>query len=468
MADLEGLAARCELLARETLKLASQGKRLLIATHVDADGLASGSIVFRALVRKRADIALRSLPDLDPTRIRTLADAGYDFYIFTDLASALVEELESAFDGRFLIIDHHQLAETDLTKSSVLNAWQYGLDGGREACSSTMAYTFATAMDQTNTDLSYLAVVGAVADRQDGGRGRSLTALNRVALDDAVRAGLVAVSNDLTLTGRQTRPVHEALALTSSPYLPGLSGSKDTALSALVQAGMKLQDGARWRTISELSPEEKMKLTEVVAGAIASSGGASDAVAGLVGEVYELRYEDPLTPLKDAREFATMLNACGRMGAAGVGMAMCLGDRGEALRNAMKVLSDYRLGISTAVQGLMGDTSRMEHHGRVVLVRANGMVDERILGPVTSIITSNPAFKDKVVVAVTDSGDSELKISSRVGDSFEGEVNLGMTLREAAEAVKGVGGGHTMAAGAKIPASAAATFSKLVVEKMAN
>jgi len=467
MADLEGLMARYESLSRETLTLASQGKKILVVTHIDADGLASGATIFASLSRRGADVAVRSIPDLDPRRIRELAEANYDYYIFTDLASALVEELEASLDGRFLIIDHHQLAAPDLAKASVLNVWQYGYDGGREACSSTMAYFFASTMDKGNSDLSYLAVVGAVADRQDAGQGRSLTGLNRKALDESQAAGVVTTSNDLTFTGRQTRPIHEALALTSTPYMPGLTGSKDAVLAALIQAGLRLKDGARWRTISELTSDEKMKLTEVIAGTIAQSGGATDAVASLVGEVYDLEHEDSLTSLRDAREFATLLNACGRMGAAGVGMAICLGDRGDALKTAMKTLSEYRLGISSAVQGLMSDSSRMELHGRLVLVRANGLVDERLLGPVTSIITSSPAFKDKVVVALTNSGESEVKVSSRVGDSFEGDVNLGVVLREAAEVVKGVGGGHTMAAGAKIPSSSAASFSKLVVEKIA-
>lgn len=458
--------ARCGSVSREALTLAGQGKKILVVTHIDADGLASGSIIFASLTRKGADAAVRSIPDLDPRRIKELEDAEYDFYIFTDLASALVEELETALDGRFLIIDHHQLAASDLAKPLILNAWQHGYDGGKEACSSTMAYFFATSLDRRNRDLSYLAVVGAVADRQDTGQGRSLTALNRRALEEAEAAGLVTVSNDLTFTGRQTRPIHEALALTSSPYMPGLTGSKDAVLATLIQAGMRLKDGSRWRTISELTTEERMKLTEVIAGVVARSGGATEAVAGLVGEVYDLPYEDSFTPLRDAREFATLLNACGRMGVAGAGMAVCLGDRGEALKTAMKTLSEYRFGISTAVQGLMGDSSRLEQHGRLVLVRANDLVDERLLGPVTSIISSSPSFKDKVVVALTNSGDTDLKVSSRVGDSFEGGVNLGVVLREAAEAVKGVGGGHTMAAGARIPSSAAASFSKLVVEKI--
>ena len=97
---------------------------------------------------------------------------------------------------------------------------------------------------------------------------------------------------------------------------------------------------------------------------------------------------------------------------------------------------------------------------------AAGLVDEKLLGPVASILTSSPEYRDKVVVALTESKDSELKVSSRVGDSFTGSVNLGLIMRESAEAVKGVGGGHTMAAGAKIPASEAENFRRLVAERI--
>jgi len=464
--DLEGLLGRLDVISRDILKLSGQGKKILVVTHIDADGLTSGSIVFASLARKGGNIAIRSVQDLDPHTIEVLQGQGYDFLIFTDLGSALVTELERAFDGRFLVIDHHQLADSDLRNSSVVNAWQYSYDGGREACSSAMAYLFAIAVDATNRDLSYLAVVGAVADRQDSGPGRALTAINRRALEDAQSAGLVTVTKDLTLTGRETRPVHEAVALTSNPFLPGLSGSKDAVLAALLQAGLKLKEGSRWRTASELSTEERMRLTDVIAAALGAREGATDALVGLIGEVYTCVCEDSFTPLRDAREFATLLNACGRMDAAGIGIAICLGERGAALKTAMQILSEYRLKINSAIQGLFADTSRIQEHGSVVLLRGERLVDEKLLGPVTSIIASSPTFRDKVVIGSSSSGESELKISSRVGDSFQGSVNLGLVMRAAAEAVKGVGGGHSMAAGAKIPSSAADAFSKIVLEKV--
>ncbi len=422
--------------------------------------------MFSCLARKGADVTVRSIPDLDRKRIRDLQGQGNDFVVFTDLAATLGSELEDSLDGRFLAIDHHQIPEEYAARPYFLNAWQYGYDGGREACSSTMAYFFASTMDPANVGLSHLAVVGAVADRQDAGPGRALTGLNRKALEQAQSAGLVRVAKDLLLMGRETRPIHESIAFTSTPFLPGLSGSKDAVLASLLQSGIAIKDGSRWRTAAELSGDEKMKLTEMIAGSFGASGGATEAVSGLFGEVYTLVSEDAFTPLRDAREFATLLNACGRMGMAGVGMALCLGDRGAALRDAMKTLADYRMSINRAVQGLTGDNARSVLHGSVVLVRGDDLVDEKLLGPVISIITAQQ-FKDKVVVATARSGESELKVSSRVGDAYAKSVNMGVVMREAAEAVEGVGGGHSMAAGAKIPSSKVDAFSKLVLEKIA-
>ena len=466
MADLEGLLARYRSLVPALMEVARSGKRILIVTHVDADGLCSGSIVFAALMRKGANAVLRTVPDLDRRAIAALADQNFEFYVFTDLASTLVKELEEALQGKYLVLDHHQMPEEDEGNPSVVNAWRYGFDGGNESCSSAMAYFFASALDATNDDLSPLAVVGALADRQDGGPGRSLTGMNRAAMEDAQARGLLLVAKDLMFTGRETRPIHEAIALTSAPFLKGLTGSKDAVLALLHQSGMTLKDGGTWRTISSLAPEEKMKLTEVIASTMGSAEGATEALASLVGETYTFEFEDSFTPLRDAREFGTLLNACGRMGASGTGISICLGDRSEALKAAMKTLADYRSGINRALEALTSEPSRMEQHGSVVLVRGEGIVDEKLLGAVISILTSSPEFKDKVVVGSAESRDSDLKISSRIGDTFAGEANLGIIMREAAEAAGGVGGGHAMAAGAKIPASRAGLFSKAVLERV--
>ncbi|MDA4117381.1 MAG: DHH family phosphoesterase [Thaumarchaeota archaeon] len=466
--DYGALMARAREKAGLLTELANRGDRILVVTHIDADGLSSGSIAFAALARKGAAVSVRAIPDLDPRAIERLKADRFDFYVFTDLGSGLVAELASAFGEKFLVVDHHQVPVESLSHPCLLNAWNYGYDGGYEASSSTMAYAFAKAFDEAgNRDLSPIALVGCLGDRQDKGDARSLTALNKVALDDSVSKGLVAATNDLLFYGRETRPVHEAIAMSYSPFIAGLSGAKDAALAALSNSGFKLKEGGRWRTLGELSIEEKGKVIEVISGFIASAGHGSDLLKDLVGTVYTFEFEDPLTPLRDAREFASVLNACGRMDRTDLGVSICLGDRDDSLRQALSLMSEYRAKLNKAIQKLQAEPDKVTTQGNVMLVMGEEFIEERMTGSISSLLASSDRFRDKLVLVRARSGESDLKFSSRIGDSYPGTVNLGDVMREAALRVGGVGGGHSMAAGAKIPYSKRDDFTKAVLERVA-
>jgi single-stranded-DNA-specific exonuclease len=467
--DFHALMSRAKEEAEHLVDLSNHGARVLVVTHIDADGLSSGSVAFSALARKNFAASVRAIPDLDPRAIEKLKADKFEFYLFTDLGSGLLGELASAFGERFLVVDHHQVPETDLSQPRLFNAWNYGYDGGADACSSSMAYALAKALDdRANQDLSALALVGALGDRQDKGDARSLGGLNKVAVDDAVSKGLVSVSKDLLFYGRETRPVHEAIAMSYSPFIAGLSGAKDAALAALSNSGFKLKEGGRWRTLGELSTEEKQKVIEVISGFIASAGHGSDLLKDLLGTVYTFEFEDPLTPLRDAREFGSVLNACGRMDRTDLGVSICLGDREEALRQALALMSEYRAKLNKAIQKLQIETDKVTTKGNVMLVMGEEFIEERMTGSISSLLASSDRYRDKLVLVRAKSGDSELKYSSRIGDSYLGEVNLGEVMREAAQSVGGVGGGHSMAAGAKIPFAKRDDFTRLVLEKVAS
>jgi single-stranded-DNA-specific exonuclease len=467
--DLNALMARQASEARDVLGLSKGASRVLVVTHIDADGLSSGSIAFSALARKDVAASIRAIPDLDQRAIDKLKADKFDFYLFTDLGTGLLGALTKAFGDSFVVIDHHQIPPGDSSHPRLINAWNYGYDGGSEACSSTMAYSFAKAADErANIDLSALALVGVLGDRQDRGPDRALAGLNKVALDDAVSQGLVSVTKDLMFFGRETRPVHEAISMSSSPSIPGLSGAKDAALAALTNSGFKLKEGGRWRTLGELTEEEKRKVTEVITGFIASSGNGSELLQELVGLVYDFEYEDPLTPLRDAREFSSLLNACGRMERTDLGIAICLGDREVALREALTLVGEYRSKLNKAIQKIQVETDKVATTGNVIFVMGEGFIEERMTGSVSSLLASSERYRDKLVIVRARSGDSELKYSSRIGDSYAGTVNLGEVMRAAAEGVGGVGGGHSMAAGAKIPFTRRDEFTKLIIEKVAT
>ena len=54
-------------------------------------------------------------------------------------------------------------------------------------------------------------------------------------------------------------------------------------------------------------------------------------------------------------------------------------------------------------------------------------------GSISSLLASSEKYKDKMVLVRARSGETELKFSSRLGDSFPKEVNLGLIMQQAAE-----------------------------------
>jgi RecJ-like exonuclease len=83
-------------------------------------------------------------------------------------------------------------------------------------------------------------------------------------------------------------------------------------------------------------------------------------------------------------------------------------------------------------------------------------------------LASGERFRDKVVMVRAKSGEADLKFSTRVGEDFSKPVNLGTVMMEAAEEVGGVGGGHSMAAGAKVPSAKGEEFMRRVQQKVSG
>jgi RecJ-like exonuclease len=320
-------------------------------------------------------------------------------------------------------------------------------------------------MDKDNIDLSYLAVVGALGDRQDQGEGGSMLELNKIIVNDAIKSGCLKVVKDLMFYGRETKPIHEAVASTITPFIPSLTGNRDACLATLTSAGIRLKEGARWRTIAELSEEEKKKVVEAIIPYLALAPTATDKVRDLIGDVHILEREDEHTPLRDAREFATLLNACGRMGRGGVGVLMCLGDRNLALQEGEKILADYRYTLNNYVQTILSEEGRVVEGRWAFMIIGDGLVDENMLGSLSSILSGITRFEGKAIILRTATKDGDISFSARKTKGCKPNLNLGSIMAEASM-FGGVGGGHDVAAGARVSSYRRDEFLKVIEDRL--
>jgi len=425
------------------------GKSISVTTHIDCDGLTSGSIITKALIRAGAKCTVRTSKEFSKNIAESFKTDSRDFHIITDLAGGFANTLDETLGDNWIVLDHHQIPEEEKDNQNVINSWKYGIDGGVEICAGGMAYLASMALDEKNSDLSAIAVVSALGDRQDQGERKSFTGKNFEIANVAKEQGLVEIDLDLLLVGRETRPLADALAFTSQPFIEGLTWNREACYALLNSSGIRLKEEGRWRVPAELNEEEKRQVIESITK-FTSGKNATEIMSELIGYTYTFPREDRRSFLRDGREFSTMLNSCGRINRSGVGMAVCMGDRNKILREGEVILTDYRKMIREYMNVLSNERWRISESETCVMVNGADIVPETMTGTISSLIAGSPKNSGKIVILRTNGEENTIKFSSRKSFSCKSDINLSELMRTGAAKFDGVGGGHASAAGAKI------------------
>ena len=437
---------------------------VLLASHIDADGLTSAAIAATAL--DRADIPFETVffNQLDADELASVAATDHETVLFTDFGSGQLDcivDHEQAGDFTPIIADHHQPADAETEYH--LNPLLVGINGAAELSGAGVSYVLARALASTdpnsstdNRDLAALAVVGAVGDMQAGVDG--LTGANSRIVEEGIEAGVIEESTDLTLYGKQTRPLPKLLEYASEARIPGISNDAAGAIEFLSELDLDLKRDGEWRCWVDLSADERRTVVSALIQRAVASGVPASRVDELVGTSYQLSREQVGTELRDVSEFSTLLNATARYDRADVGLAVCLGDREEALERARQLLRNHRRNLSEGLQWVKTEGVRTESN--LQWFDAGTEIRETIVGIVAGMAVGAPGVRlDLPIVAFAEKSDTEIKVSARANHALTRKgLDLSVVMREASRAVDGDGGGHDVAAGATIPAGSQESF----------
>lgn len=454
--DTEGFLSEAGRVGSQIKEKAEEGLRFLIVSHFDADGLAAGAIMAKAVLRWGASIHVKVANQLDEAALKSYDSIEREVTVFSEIGSGYLNLIGKHLDSKkpVFVLDHHPPVEVETRGGMVhLNPMDFGFDGGREISGSGVNYLAVKGADPGNIDLAPLAVVGALGDMQDRNERRELLSLNRLIVEDGVKAGLLKVERDLILYGRETRPIHRALASTTTPFLPGLTGREDACLALLSSAEVPIRDGERWRTVASLTREEKRRLLSGIVEYLTAHGFQGSIAQELIGGVYTLTMEEEGSILRDGREYSSALNACGRMDRPGLGIAVCLGDRGNMLQELEDLVKEYRSALARHMEWIAQNPDRIQRLEGAYIVRGEGFIDENLVGAVASMLsTSDILTMDRPLIVTSKAENGTIKISARATEKLvEKGVQLGEALASLSEKYSGLGGGHDIAAGAQVP-----------------
>ncbi|MDP3765609.1 MAG: DHH family phosphoesterase [Nanoarchaeota archaeon] len=511
--------------AAEAFKKIDKKEVIRVVSHLDADGISAASIIIRLLNNDNRKYSLSIIQQLNKTVLSQLAAESYDCFIFTDIGSGVVNDIKQLLDDKkVFILDHHSIEETqhaselpaiDMASESLreprmslrdereqgvvrrvrephspatsvlarnsgsqtsrielahnsgdfgsivfVNPHTYGIDGGKEISGAGVVFKFACAVDKSMEELAHIAIIGAIGDLQDN---NGFLQLNNEILEIAIKKGKIQVKKGLRIFGSQTKPLHKALEYCTDPYIPGVSGSESGAIQFLYQIGIEPKNGNDWKKIVHLDDEDMKKLVTGIIMKRLNESNPDD----VLGNIYILTNEEEESPTRDAKEFATLLNACGRLGRASYGIGACLGDK-KIKQQAIRSLGDYKKEIVNALNWYNENKFSDDVYwgNRFVIINAKQNVMSTMVGTLASILSkSNLMTNNTFILSMAQALDGNTKISLRAINNINGNLDLRKIIEEI---IDGIGnsesGGHQNASGAVIPTDKEAEFLEAAKE----
>lgn len=452
-------------------KVLKNAKDILIVAHIDADGISSAAIASKTCERLGKEFEVHFAKKMD--------DATIDIINFSKRSAVWIVDLGSGYLSRYdragIVVTDHHVPDTNCKKRGQtrldsfllenriehVNLHVYGMDGSSEGCGATMTYLLSREIDGANRDLAYLSVIGACGDIQEQA-GAGLIGLNRIALDDAIEAGDVEEEKDIKLFGRMTRPLVQFLQYGNDPIMEGLSDNNSGCNKLLADLDIPLKEKGRLRVWDDLLDDEKERLCDAILDTVDPNESYR-----MFGPVYTLVKFGRKGGLRDAKEFATTLNSCGRYDDAPTGIRICFGDE-SAVADAEDNRAEHRRNISAAIQYVKkNDLIKVRRF--IQYFDAGSEIKETVVGIVAGMILNTEGFRRDLPMFAFAVADDGTKVSARADRSLgERGLDLSIVMKTAAEAVGGYGGGHNVAAGATIPEDKKEEFLDIVEDIVAS
>ena len=428
--------------AVEIIKKHPKSTRIRVISHYDADGITAAAIISKALHRAGYDFHTTLMRNPFDKGLERVSKENNELIIFTDMGSGQIETIEQ-FKCKAIIIDHHQYLKEETSENILqINANLNGINGNYEACGSTLALSLAKAIDPKNIDLSPLAIVGMIGDKQYIG---GIVGYNKEIIDEALKKDLIKEKTEIKLYGST---LFDALFYSIDPYYSGISGDEKGINEILEKLDLNKDS-----MIKDLDDRKRKQLQSFLMFKLIKKGCEKN----ILDTVIRTRYISDTLDFELER-FADLLDSCGKGGNRGLGLALCMGYK-DVLDQILKLEKEYKQSILDELIMLEKDGAKEKKSFRYFYSKASS------IGGVISGIATNFIFdKNLPLLSIVNKND-EIHVSCRGNQHLvEKGLNLGLAMKKAAEKLDGHGGGHAIAAGATIDSNKEKNFLEIVDE----
>lgn len=446
-----------------------------IYSHLDADGLSAAGILANTFNRDKIPFQITILKQLEEQyfpEIKKNMEENRQFIIFSDFGSGQLNLFQKySIDSNFIIIDHHVILKEKEDQEIHINGFLANsyiaqVNGSQEISAAGMTYLFAKILNPSNINLSYLAIVGAIGDIQNVGTQKSFIGENLAILNDAESEKLIVKSSEPAIT--RSKPLTTALFYNSTIDIPDFKKDIKNISSFLSKIGIKEKnDYGDIRTLADLSPSEKIKLTnELIKIALKTPNFNPASLDDMIETNYLISTVDKYPQIYDGKDFSKMLNACGRLNNSSAALSMLLTFSDDSIKKTIDLMEKYSKSFMENARWLE-QNNKLQFKKSLIWFYGEDKIDENQLPTIcTNLVNKN---KDMALIGYADSDSNMYKISARCSKNLlDKGVNLNEAIRDVTTTLnlEDKGGGHPAASGAKIPKINIEQFLDLLDQKL--
>jgi len=399
-----------------------------VISHYDADGISAAGIICKALYREGFQFHVTLMRNPFTKGLERIKNEENEIIIFSDMGSGQIDTIEQ-LRCKVVIIDHHQIQKSETKKDIIqINANLCGINGNYEASGSSLSYSLAKTINPNNIDLAPLALVGAIGDKQYIG---GIRGYNKNILEDAIKKDILKKYNGLKL---QEGSILNSIYYSVDPYYSGLSGNKEAILELLDK--IKIEPD---RDIKELDEKKEKKINSFLLLNLIKNGCEKNILDTVIRNRYWSK-----SLQSELERYADLLDACGKGGNRGLGLALCLGDK-NSYNEAILLEKKYK-------QEILNELLNLEKNGFLEKKSYKYFFSNKSsIGGVIGGIAINYMLDNKKPLFSIVKKEEELHISCR-GTQYlvANGLDLGLAMKKVALNFDGNGGGHKIAAGATI------------------
>ena len=388
--------------SQKLLKEIEQKKEIFILANSTVDGIISGSIILKSIFNNMGNATIRCPCKKIEDTLFEIIDEKHEFYIFTDFDSNAIDNINKLFnEGNYLFINVDAITRSDnLTYENIINPWLSNVNGKEEISSTGLAYFLIKNFDRNHNRLSQLPIISAISKDQDVGENRSLISLNNEILQTAIKENTIEQKKGLTISEIETTPITKVLENNIIHYIKEITWNKESSLRIIKDSHLSTGKKSNRKLFDELDENESIQLVESIERFLQENSKSDNKKIikdVLFGYRYILTDEENEGLLKNSRSFVKVMESLLNAQRTGLALALCLGDRGEILKDVHGIITEHNNMIRKISSQLFGEKWRFYDNKETIFINGEGILDNQNVKSFISFLENSVSFGNRLI-----------------------------------------------------------------------